>query len=154
MLSEIWNLKHAMLYRRLYGVLDTTGYRIFTSDTTNDFPVLETVWIAEIAADIYHFGCKLLLVRNQLFRYLIVDMISSPSSLVRCFGCYRLCESCGWYHWRLSCTWKRKNRRYSGGVMISSLSVPKDTVIQIRIDEIGYVVASLVHLFQRCNLQD
>ena len=71
-----------MLYRRLYGVLDATGYKIFTSDTTNDSPVLETVRISNIAAEIYHFDCKLLLVRNQLFRYLIVDMISSLSSLV------------------------------------------------------------------------
>ena len=142
-----------MLYRRLYGVLDATGYRILISDTTNISPVLETVWISNIAAEIYHFGCKLLLVRNQLFRYLIVDMISSLSSLVRRFGCYRLCESCGWYHWRLSCTWKHMNRRYSGGVMISCLSIPKDTVMQICIDEIGYVVASPVRLFQRCNLQ-
>jgi len=87
-----------MFYRRLYDVLDATGYRIFTSDTTNDSPVLETVWIANVAAEIYHFDYKLLLVRNQLFRYLIVDMLSSLSSLVRRFGCYRLYESCGWYH--------------------------------------------------------
>ena len=87
-----------MFYRRLYGVLDATGHRIFISDTTNNSPELKTVWIVEIAAKIYHFDCKLLLVRNQLFRYLIIDMISSPSSLVRRFGCYRLYESSGWYH--------------------------------------------------------
>ena len=87
-----------MFYRRLYGVMDATDHRKVVIGITDDYPVLEMVWIVEIAAKIYHFDCKLLLVRNLLFRYLIIDMISSPSSLVRRFGCYRLYESSGWYH--------------------------------------------------------
>ena len=57
-----------MFYRRLYGVLDATDQRRVVIGITDDYPVLEMVWIAVLEAKIYHFDSKLLLVRNQLFR--------------------------------------------------------------------------------------
>ena len=81
-----------MFYRRLYFVLHATGYRIFISDVTTKHTMLETVWIANIAAEIYRFDCISFAVRDSKSENckLIDDMRYALSSLVRSFECYRL----------------------------------------------------------------